>query len=395
MSSHESYADPATTSIADTNGDGDSELSIDGAHKPIALTAYLKTDKTAVTIASPQKILISFERSVKDAHACGGGYIKVYDETVVPSAVTPSSPYLIMFGPDKCGYSTNKVHFIVRYKNPKTGVTNEHHLTAPPPAPTDTKTHLFTVVIDPSKDSYALSVDGEVKKEGALSADFTPPFIPSAEIDDPEDKKPADWVDAAKIPDETAVKPEDWDESAPRMIDDENATKPEDWLDNEPAKIADPKAEIPADWNADEDGSWVAPQIDNPACAGGKCGEWKRPQKANPAYKGKWIKPMVDNPAYKGVWAPRKVANPAFFETATLGADIFYGKQIGSFGPEVQNTPQAFDDFVVVVAEDVTADLAKVKATFAVAQEHEKKTPTPSPSPSAAPAADAEGSKEL
>jgi hypothetical protein len=34
-----------------------------------------------------------------------------------------------------------------------------------------------------------------VAKEGSLFEDFQPPFNPPAEIDDPEDFKPADWVD--------------------------------------------------------------------------------------------------------------------------------------------------------------------------------------------------------
>ena len=34
------------------------------------------------------------------------------------------------------------------------------------------------------------------------------------EIDDPEDKKPEDWVEEAKIDDPNAKKPDDWDESA-------------------------------------------------------------------------------------------------------------------------------------------------------------------------------------
>ena len=39
-----------------------------------------------------------------------------------------------------------------------------------------------------------------------------------------------------------------------------------------------------------------------------------RPQKANPAYKGKWTAPKIANPDYIGEWAPRKIANPAYFE---------------------------------------------------------------------------------
>lgn len=77
-------------------------------------------------------------------------------------------------------------------------------------------------------------------------------------------------------------------------------------------------AEKPEEWDDEEDGEWIAPTVRNPKCdeAPG-CGEWKRPYKANPAYKGKWYAPMIDNPAYKGEWAPRKIPNPAFFEDLT------------------------------------------------------------------------------
>lgn len=45
---------------------------------------------------------------------------------------------------------------------------------------------------------------------------------------------------------------------------------------------------------------WEPPRISNPACKDAPgCGEWKRPTKSNPDYKGKWSAPMIDNPAYK------------------------------------------------------------------------------------------------
>ena len=44
------------------------------------------------------------------------------------------------------------------------------------------------------------------------------------------------------------------------------------------------------------------------------CGEWKRPNKRNPDYKGKWVPELIDNPKYSGVWAPRRIANPDYFE---------------------------------------------------------------------------------
>lgn len=38
----------------------------------------------------------------------------------------------------------------------------------------------------------------------------------------------------------------------------------------------------------------------NPKCAEGPgCGDWTRPMKPNPDYKGKWTAPLIDNPEYK------------------------------------------------------------------------------------------------
>ena len=45
---------------------------------------------------------------------------------------------------------------------------------------------------------YDLLIDGESKKTGSLFDDFEPAFNPPAEIDDPEDKKPEEWVDTPK-----------------------------------------------------------------------------------------------------------------------------------------------------------------------------------------------------
>merc|ERR1712072_1056355 len=78
----------------------------------------------------------------------------------------------------------------------------------------------------------------------------------------------------------------------------------------------------------DEDGEWEAPQVENPKCKVG-CGEWKRPMKANPDYKGKWYPPKVKNPAYKGEWKPRQIPNPDYvqvenpYKMAAMGAAGF------------------------------------------------------------------------
>jgi calnexin len=227
-----------------------------------------------------------------------------------------SSPYVIMFGPDKCGH-TNKVHFIVNHKNPKTGEYEEKHLTTPPAARIVKTTELYTLIIHPNN-TFIIKQNGEQVKEGSLLEDFTPSFNPPKEIEDEKDTKPEDWVDQSRIPDPEASKPEDWDEDAPFEIVDEEATKPEDWLVDEAATIPDPEAVKPEDWDDEEDGDWIAPTVPNPKCeeASG-CGPWEKPMIKNPAYQGQWVAPYIDNPAYKGVWAPRKIKNPNYYEDKT------------------------------------------------------------------------------
>lgn len=227
-----------------------------------------------------------------------------------------ATPYVIMFGPDKCGH-TNKVHFIFNHKNPKTGEYEEKHLTSPPSAKIVKTTELYTLIVNPDN-TYAIRQNGEEVKAGSLLEDFTPAVNPPAEIDDAKDTKPEDWVDQARVPDPEAKKPEDWDEEAPFEVVDEDATKPEDWLDAEALTVADPEAQKPEDWDEEEDGDWIAPTVPNPKCADvSGCGPWEKPTKKNPDYKGKWTAPYIDNPAYKGPWAPRKIKNPAHFEDKT------------------------------------------------------------------------------
>lgn len=227
-----------------------------------------------------------------------------------------ASPYVVMFGPDKCG-STNKVHLIINHKNPKTGEYEEKHLSSAPAAPIVKTSELYTLIIHPNN-TAVIKLNGEQVKEANLLEDFSPAFNPPKEIDDPKDSKPEDWVDAARIADPEATKPEDWDEDAPFEIVDEEATKPEDWLEEEPLSIPDPEAQKPEDWDDEEDGDFIPPTVPNPKCAEvSGCGKWEKPMIKNPAYKGKWNAPLIDNPAYKGVWAPRKIKNPGYFEDKT------------------------------------------------------------------------------
>jgi len=260
-------------------------------------------------------LVVQYEVKLQELLECGGAYIKLLRETkeLHQEEFSNTSPYVIMFGPDKCG-STNKVHFIFNHKNPKTGEYEEKHAKGAPMARIVKQTALYTLIVKPDN-YFEIRIDGTRVKNGTLLEDFEPSVQPPQEISDPDDTKPDDWVDEAMIPDADATKPDDWDEDAPSEIIDEEAVKPEDWLDQEPTVIPDPEAEKPEGWVDDEDGDWEAPTIPNPKCGDASgCGKWEKPTIANPDYKGKWVRPMIENPAYKGIWEPRKIPNPAYFE---------------------------------------------------------------------------------
>merc|ERR1719460_27721 len=78
------------------------------------------------------------------------------------------------------------------------------------------------------------------------------------------------------------------------MMDDPEDKKPDDWVEEK--RIVDAEAKQPDDWDEEEDGEWEAPMIDNPA------------------YKGDWSVKRISNPAYKGVWEAKKIANPEYVD---------------------------------------------------------------------------------
>ncbi|KAK4628765.1 Calnexin [Fulvia fulva] len=314
-------------------------------------------------------LVLQYEVKLQNFLECGGAYMKLLQDNAALKSdeFTNASPYIIMFGPDKCG-STNKVHFIFRHKNPVTGEYEEKHMNNAPSAEINKLTNLYTLIVKPDQ-TFELLINNESSKNGSLLEDFTPPVNPSKEIDDAEDKKPEDWIDEKKIRDPEAKKPEDWDEDAPYEIVDEEATKPEDWLDSEPLTIPDPEAEKPEDWDDEEDGDWVAPQVSNPKCDEvSGCGPWEKPMIKNPAYKGKWNAPLIDNPAYKGEWAPRKIANPAFFEDKTP-ANF---EPMGAIGFELwsMNENILFDN--IYIGHSIDDAKAFRKETFDVKKPKEK-----------------------
>jgi len=238
---------------------------------------------------------------------CGGGYVKLLPAKTDLASFDGSSPYYVMFGPDRCGYEVSRVHAIFSHDGENLLKKDEVKLEY---ADKNEFTHLYTLIVK-ADGTYDIEFDGTSKSSGKLLDGWA---FPPKTIDDPSDIKPADWVDEAKIVDPTATKPADWD--------------------NQPAKIPDPDATKPDDWDDEDDGEWEAPLIDNPN------------------FKGEWKAPMIDNPAFKGVWKAKQIPNPKYTENVAVY------DHIGAVGFElwIVNSGTILDNILV------TDDAAAAKA---------------------------------
>ncbi|CAM6000913.1 unnamed protein product [Sphagnum balticum] len=306
-------------------------------------------------------LVVQYEVKFQNPMECGGAYIKLIsnEHKVNLEDFFDKTGFTIMFGPDKCG-PDNKYHFILRYKNPKTGVYEEKHAkkaTIPDGLFTDTKTHLFTLIVRPDN-TFSMLIDQNEVNSGSLLKDLTPSINPPKEIVDPNDRKPENWDDRERIPDPDAVKPEDWDENEPKQIPDPNAVKPADWLEDEPSHIADETATKPSDWDTETDGEWEAPKIDNPKCKSASgCGKWLQPMIDNPKYRGIWRPPMIENTNYQGKWEPRRIENPDFFEDlnpfSALTSFSAVGLELWSMTDQIY-----FDNFIITDEESTARQLS-------------------------------------
>lgn len=250
---------------------------------------------------------------------CGGAYVKLLPKGTDQAAFGGDSPYAVMFGPDICG-NTKKTHAILNYARPgKDGVNMDH--ASQIRAESDSDAHLYSLVIK-QDNTYDVKIDGKSVKSGDLAGNW--PFQPEKQIKDPEQSKPADWVDAKQIPDPEDVKPEGWDDT--------------------PKTIPDPDAEKPEDWDDEDDGEWEPAMIENPEYKG----EWKPKLIENPEYKGEWVHPLVDNPEY---FEDDKLYNIA--------------KDVGVIGFELWQVKSGtlFDD--ILVTDDEAAFLAHEQAVLA------------------------------
>eukprot|EP00727_Mastigamoeba_balamuthi_P001200 m51a1_g11077 putative calnexin precursor (547) ;mRNA; r:565730-567448 len=306
------------------------------------------------SFAAGRPLVLQYEVKLQNHLTCGGAYAKLLAAEGSPrlSELDGATPYTVMFGPDRCG-ETNKVHLIFRFRSPATGEWEEKHLTGAPAVKNDAGTHLYRLEVMPNS-TYRVSVDGVVERSGSLLDDFEPPFNPPAQIADPADAKPGDWVDDAEIPDPAASKPAGWVDE--EFVEDPDDAKPEAWDESAPSSVPDPAARKPSEWDDDVDGDWEPPMIPNPACETG-CGPWTRAKIRNPAFKGRWEAPMIPNPAYRGEWHARMIPNPGYFVERNPFARL---APVGAVAFEIlTNTPGILFDNILVTSDAAVADAVK------------------------------------
>jgi len=268
-------------------------------------------------------IVVQFTVKHEQNIDCGGGYVKLFDCKLDQTNMHGDSPYHIMFGPDICGPGTKKVHVIFTYKG------KNHLIKKDIRCKDDVFTHLYTLIVN-TDGTYEVLIDNESAQTGSLTDDWD--MLPPKKIKDPEQSKPADWVDAAKIDDPEDVKPEDWEK---------------------PEHIADPDATKPEDWDDEMDGEWEPPMIDNPEYKG----EWKPRQIDNPDYKGPWVHPEIDNPEYNEEEA-KTIGK--FDEVCKLGFDLWQVK-----------SGTIFDN--IMITDDPAAAKKAGEDLWAVTKDAEKK----------------------
>ena len=309
--------------LASTAGDfyGDEKIN-KGAKTSEDAHFYASSVKLPHPVSNAGKdFVVSLSVKNEQGLDCGGGYIKLLPK-MDQADFHGESEYWMMFGPDKCGY-TNRVHVIFNYNGKNLLWKKE------PRFPDDKLTHVYTLQVKPDN-TYTLFIDQEKKESGKLDEDWD--FLAPKEIDDPNDKKPSDWVDDAQIDDPSSKKSDDWD--------------------NEPEKFKDPEAKKPDDWDDGEDGAWEAPMI------------------PNPKYKGEWKPARIPNPAYKGVWRPKKSANPDYKPDAEL---YLARKPIEFLGVDVWQVKSGtiFDN--IVIGDNLDEVNKIVDATWGATKDAEKK----------------------
>merc|ERR1711990_1185776 len=267
-----------------------------------------------------KELIVQYQEKYEKDIECGGGYLKIGPKMSDQSKFGDPTAYNIMFGPDKCGY-TKRTHLIFSYKGKN--VLKKSDLEYKQEG--EGTSHLYRLIVKPDN-TVRVEIDEEKIYEGSITDDWE--VLKPKQIDDPEDKKPSDWVEDS-------------------MMDDASDKKPDDWATEK--RIVDSAAKKPDDWDDEEDGEWEPPMIDNPD------------------YKGDWSVKRISNPAYKGFWEAKKIDNPEYEDD---NAVYKYG-DFGFIGFDLWQVKGGtiFDNIIIC---DDKAEADTFAAKWKALSEHEK-----------------------
>merc|ERR1711977_616919 len=267
-----------------------------------------------------KELIVQYQAKYEKDVECGGGYLKLGPKMDDQTKFGDPTVYNIMFGPDKCGY-TKRTHLIFNYKGKN--VLKKSDLDYKQEG--EGTSHLYRLILKPDN-TARVEIDGEKIYEGSIKEDWE--VLKPKTIDDPDDKKPSDWVEDS-------------------MMDDPDDKKPDDWVTEK--RIVDAAAKKPDDWDDEEDGEWEPPMIDNPA------------------YKGDWSVKRISNPAYKGFWEAKKIDNPEYEDDN----EVYKYGDFGFIGFDLwQVKGGTIFDNVIVCDDKAEADAFAAK--WKALSEHEK-----------------------
>jgi calreticulin len=269
-------------------------------------------------------LIVQYQAKYEKDIECGGGYVKIGPKMADAKAFGDPTEYNIMFGPDKCGY-TKRTHLIFNYKGKN--VLKKSDLAYK--QDDFGISHLYRMTVKPDN-TVKVEVDQSEIYSGNMKEDWE--LLAAKIIADPDDKKPADWVDTS-------------------MMDDAEDVKPADWVTEK--RTIDAEAKKPDDWDDEEDG------------------EWEAPMKDNPEYKGDWKAKRISNPEYKGVWEAKKIDNPEFVDDDA----VYKFADFGFIGFDLwQVKAETIFDNVIITDDVAEADnfAAKWKTLNAIEQEKKK-----------------------
>merc|ERR1711897_117236 len=134
-----------------------------------------------------KELIVQYQAKYEKDVECGGGYLKLGPKLDDLTTFGDPTPYNIMFGPDKCGY-TKRTHLIFNYKGKN--VLKKSDLSYKQEG--EGTSHLYRLVVKPDN-TVRVEIDEEKIYEGSLKEDWE--LLKPKEISDPDDKKPSDWVD--------------------------------------------------------------------------------------------------------------------------------------------------------------------------------------------------------